>query len=83
LVCVPEPTYEQAAGSWIIEHPPERLLSGLVAGTLAISLSSFAIGLSGSTDSSRMLARTLFGRFLEVPTKLHLAVNALALKLLL
>jgi hypothetical protein len=56
---------------------------GLVAQWLAISLSSFAIGLSGSTDSGGMLARTLLGRFLEVPTKLHFAVNALALKLLL
>jgi hypothetical protein len=61
----------------------ERPQLGLVARTLAISLSSFAIGLSGSTDSGRMLSRTLLGRFLEVPTKLHLAVNALALKLLL
>jgi hypothetical protein len=30
-----------------------------------------------------MLARTLLGRLLVVPTKLHLAVNTLALKLLL
>jgi hypothetical protein len=50
---------------------------------LAISLSSLAIGLPGTADCGRMLARTLFGRFLVVPTKLHLAENALALKLLL
>lgn len=50
---------------------------------LAIPLSSLAIGLSGPADGGRMLSCALLGGLLVVPTKLHLAIDALPLKLLL
>lgn len=49
---------------------------------LAVALSSLAICLPCSADGGGMLARTLLGRLLVVPTKLHLAINALALEFL-
>lgn len=49
---------------------------------LAIPLSSLAISLPGSAYSRRVLARTLLGGLFVMPTELHLAVNAFALKLL-
>jgi hypothetical protein len=50
---------------------------------LAIPLGALAFGFPGAANRGRMLARALLGRFLVVPPKLHLAVDALALQLLL
>ena len=58
-------------------------LTGLIGQALAISLSPFPIGLPGAANSSRMLSRAPLRGLLVVPTKLHLAVHALALQLLL
>lgn len=54
----------------------------LIAQALAIPLSSLAIGLSGTADSGRVLARAFLGGLLVVSAELHLAVDTLALQLL-
>ena len=52
------------------------------ADTSLIPFSPLAIGFPSAADGCRALTGSLLGRLLEVPAKLHFAIDALALQLL-